>query len=251
MWESANNYNVADGSSWEKWAYQFMPATWRGYVNQYSKAHKLSMDYEMTPWKQDLIVNWKIQQWLNEWLRPDQIASMWNHWQPTYAWVVWDRKDKNGNLILDKNWKKIHYDTPAYVNKIMKNLGVNVWITGGNTITKAKLDTISARSWISVVDLKKMTNDQVNAISGNLYDKMFVWIKALPISDPDLDDVAKSVLLWEMPWYLWNQGWYDSNWVAKDAYSLIIKVYPEYKDQLDKSLGLWGWASVIGTINGQ
>jgi hypothetical protein len=201
-----------------------MPSTWKAWVNEYSKDHKLSMDYEMDQWKQDLIATWKIQKWMNQWYRPDQIASLWNHGKPEYDWVVW----------VNKHW--VAYNTPRYVNDVMKLLWVNV-SSGWNTMTKAKLDTISARSWISVIDLKKMTNDQVNSINGNMEDKVFRWIRALPFSNPDLESAALSILMWEID--------------PKAAYDLIVKYYPEYKDQLDKSMWLWGWTSVLSNINGQ
>lgn len=110
--ESSGNYNVK-GASGETGAYQFMPNTWANYKKQYEQATGEILSGQ-TPENQDKVAEWKVQQWLDNGYDVKQIASMWNAGE--------------GRPDAWKNWKGVNalgvaYDTPAYVKKVLKNLG--------------------------------------------------------------------------------------------------------------------------------
>lgn len=110
--ESSGNYNVK-GASGETGAYQFMPSTWSAYSKEYSKATGEPISAQ-TPENQDKVAQWKVQQWLDKGYDAKQIASMWNAGE--------------GRPDAWKNWKGVNalgvaYDTPAYVKKVLSNLG--------------------------------------------------------------------------------------------------------------------------------
>lgn len=110
--ESSGNYG-ATGLSGETGAYQFMPSTWSAYSKEYSKATGEPISAQ-TPENQDKVAQWKVQQWLDKGYDAKQIASMWNAGE--------------GRPDAWKNWKGVNsqgvaYDTPAYVKKVLSNLG--------------------------------------------------------------------------------------------------------------------------------
>jgi hypothetical protein len=102
----------AQGASGETGAFQFMPETWNNYSQEYSQANGLTGALPNTPENQQKVAEWKIQQWLNQGMQPDQIASMWNHGDPNYKGVVGTNTQTG-----------VAYDTPSYVNKVMQQLG--------------------------------------------------------------------------------------------------------------------------------
>lgn len=108
--ESGGNYD-AQGASGESGAYQYMPRTWKSYSTEYAKANNLGNGpLEMTPENQDAVTKYKIQQWLDEGLTPEQIASKWNSGSPD--WVGKVGTNKSG----------VSYDVPGYVKKFINNL---------------------------------------------------------------------------------------------------------------------------------
>jgi len=110
--ESRGNYS-AKGESGETGAYQFMPETWKKYAREYAIATGQSVS-KQTPENQDKVAQFKVQQWLDKGYDAKQIASMWNAGE--------------GRPDAWKNWKGVNslgvsYDTPAYVKKVLSNLG--------------------------------------------------------------------------------------------------------------------------------
>ena len=110
--ESRGNYN-AEGASGEFGAYQFMPDTWDSWSSDYAKeVLKMSIaQLDQTPVNQDAVAKWKIQQWLDNGLTPQQIAAKWN----SGSEVGWENK-------IGTNTKGVDYNVPAYVNKFMNTL---------------------------------------------------------------------------------------------------------------------------------
>ena len=110
--ESRGNYN-AEGASGEFGAYQFMPDTWNSWSSDYAKeVLKMSIaQLDQTPVNQDAVAKWKIQQWLDNGLTPQQIAAKWN----SGSEVGWENK-------IGTNSQGVDYNVPAYVNKFMNTL---------------------------------------------------------------------------------------------------------------------------------
>lgn len=105
--ESGGRYD-AKGGSGEFGAYQFMPATWKGWANKYLG----NANAPMTPENQDKVALAKIQDLMNQGYNAQQIALIWNGGSPTI---------KSGT-----NKFGVKYDTGAYANKVLaalKNLG--------------------------------------------------------------------------------------------------------------------------------
>jgi hypothetical protein len=105
--ESRGNYKAKSKDAGYG-AYQIMPATWKAWAKEYTNSDK---PLPMTPENQDMIAEWKIQQWIDEGLTVEEIAAKWN----------------SGS---HKNWKKkigvnkwgVKYNVPAYVKKVNKAL---------------------------------------------------------------------------------------------------------------------------------
>jgi len=102
--ESGGNYN-AKGGSGESGAYQFMPATWKGWAKQYLG----DSNAPMTPKNQDLAAERKIADLLKQGYGAREIALIWNGGQP----VVKKGTNKYG----------VKYDSGAYANKVLSQLG--------------------------------------------------------------------------------------------------------------------------------
>lgn len=109
--ESGGNYN-ASGASGENGAYQFMPATWESWSREYAKS-ALGVDtpLSMSKTNQDFVAEFKIQQWLDQGLTPQQIAAKWN----SGSEVGWENK-------VGVNSKGVKYDVPGYVKKVLDAL---------------------------------------------------------------------------------------------------------------------------------
>ena len=105
--ESGGNYN-AKGASGENGAYQFMPATWKQWAKQYLGNANAPMSNE----NQDKVALAKINELLKQGRTPREIALIWNGGTP---------KEKKG-----VNSKGVAYDSGAYANKVMAQLGKNV-----------------------------------------------------------------------------------------------------------------------------
>lgn len=75
-------------------AYQFMPDTWRDWSKEYA-----GEVLPMTPENQDAVAKWRIATWIDDGLRPDQIALKWNsgglkHKKGVNQWgVPYDTRD--------------------------------------------------------------------------------------------------------------------------------------------------------------
>jgi len=110
--ESGGNYK-AKGASGEYGAYQFMPATWLSWSKEYQKSiGQTGFSLAQTPENQDKVAMFKIQQWLNQGLTPQQIAAKWN----SGSEVGWENK-------IGVNKQGVAYNVPQYVNKFTTTLG--------------------------------------------------------------------------------------------------------------------------------
>lgn len=147
--ESGGNYN-AKGASGENGAYQFMPDTWTQWSSEYARnvLQQSNAKLPMTPENQDAVAKWKIQQWLNQGLTPQQVAAKWNSGSE-FGW-----ENKKG-----VNSKGVAYDVPAYVNKVNNALGGNkTELTGADKIAQDIFDGVS--------------NLNVNTLSTKIKDKV-------------------------------------------------------------------------------
>ena len=131
--ESGGNYN-AKGASGENGAYQFMPATWESWSREYAKeALGVDTPLSMSQSNQDFVAQFKIQQWLDQGLTPQQIAAKWN----SGSEIGWETK-------VGVNSQGVKYDVPTYVNKVINALsnqpGVSIDSGRGVNITEDGYD---------------------------------------------------------------------------------------------------------------
>lgn len=101
--ESNGNYNARGGSG-EFGAYQFMPATWRGWAQTYLG----NSNAPMTPENQDRVAESHIADLLAQGRTPEQIALIWNGGQPVRKAGV--------------NSHGVRYDSGAYAEKVLRAL---------------------------------------------------------------------------------------------------------------------------------
>ena len=102
--ESSGNYE-AKGASGENGAYQFMPATWKGWAKQWLG----DANAPMTKANQDMVAEKQIQSWLDQGYTAKEIALLWNGGST---------KEKKG-----VNSKGVAYDSGAYARKVLAQLG--------------------------------------------------------------------------------------------------------------------------------
>ena len=138
--ESNNNYN-AEGASGEFGAYQFMPGTWSSWSKEYAKANNMSLmpkGMEMTPENQDAVAIFKINQWIQQGLTPEQIAAKWN----SGSEVGWENK-------IGVNSQGVAYNVPAYVNKFNSTLGKQLGVSNGEVDAMTQVQAASIVTRIS------------------------------------------------------------------------------------------------------
>ena len=154
--ESGGNYN-AKGASGEKGAYQFMPATWESWSREYAReALGVDTPLSMSKSNQDFVAEFKIQQWLDQGLTPQQIAAKWN----SGSEVGWENK-------VGVNSKGVKYDVPGYVSKVIGALSsqAGVSITNNNVadisvekIVSSYTDEMKNRTLQSIDELMSQVN---------------------------------------------------------------------------------------------
>lgn len=118
--ESNNNFD-AKGGSGEFGAYQFMPATWNAWSQEYLQSiGEAPQSLDPTPENQDAVAKFKIGQLQSQGNSPEQIASIWNSGNP----------DPNvaGTGV---NSQGVRFDTPGYVDKFKNTLSSQIGTTGG------------------------------------------------------------------------------------------------------------------------
>jgi hypothetical protein len=106
--ESGGNF-AAKGTSGETGAFQFMPATWKQYSSEYNQGRG---SIEQTPESEEAVVEFKINQWIDEGLSPQEIAATWN------SGSAKDWQNKRGT-----NKQGVQYDVPAYVDRVLSAYG--------------------------------------------------------------------------------------------------------------------------------
>ena len=99
--ESGGNYQ-AKGGSGEFGAYQFMPATWRGWAKKYLG----NAGAKMTRINQNKVAYYRIKEWKDAGYNPGQIASLWNSGSPQWQ----------GKIGINKYG--IKYNVPRYVKNV-------------------------------------------------------------------------------------------------------------------------------------
>ena len=154
--ESGGNYN-AKGASGENGAYQFMPATWESWSREYAReALGVDTPLSMSKSNQDFVAEFKIQQWLDQGLTPQQIAAKWN----SGSEVGWENK-------VGVNSKGVKYDVPGYVSKVIGALSsqAGVSITNNNVadisvekIVSSYTDEMKNRTLQSIDELMSQVN---------------------------------------------------------------------------------------------
>jgi len=101
--ETGGDYS-AKGSSGERGAYQFMPATWKQFSNE---ANNKKGALEQTPENEEKVAAYKIKQWIDKGLSVEEIAAKWN----SGSEKGWEKKKGT-------NKHGVKYDVPAYVKKV-------------------------------------------------------------------------------------------------------------------------------------
>lgn len=104
--ESKGDWN-AKGASGEWGAYQFTPATWQAYSQEFGVNAPFGA---ATPDQQNEVAYKKIKQWKDQGYNPGQIASMWN------AGVGRPNAYVEGHKGVNKFG--VEYDTPSYAEKV-------------------------------------------------------------------------------------------------------------------------------------
>lgn len=102
--ESNGNFN-ARGKSGEYGAYQFMPDTWAKAAPTYL-GQNIPLE-QATPQQQNEVAYKRLSDLKKQGYNVGQIASIWNRGKPDWEGHVGD-------------YKGVHYDTPAYVDKVSK-----------------------------------------------------------------------------------------------------------------------------------
>ena len=151
--ESGGNYN-ASGASGENGAYQFMPSTWESWSREYAReALGVDTPLSMSKSNQDFVAEFKIQQWLDQGLTPQQIAAKWN----SGSEVGWENK-------VGVNSKGVKCDVPGYVKKVLGALssqpGVSTVTQGQNVPSEVSsyTDEMKNRTLQSVNELMSQVN---------------------------------------------------------------------------------------------
>ncbi len=102
------NYNAVGDNGTSFGAYQ-----WNGAGHFASDAKSAGLNpNDFSPENQDKVAYAKIKGWKDQGLTPAEIASKWNSGQPNNY--------QNHSGVTNINGKLIHYDTPAYVQKVHK-----------------------------------------------------------------------------------------------------------------------------------
>lgn len=96
--------------------FQFTPATWKNYAQQIAGNPNLPL----TPDNETRVVAGKVEKWLQEGYKPEQIFSMWN--AGTGEPDAYTGKFSDGQPSVGKNKYGVHYDVPSYVLSGMKHL---------------------------------------------------------------------------------------------------------------------------------
>ena len=113
--ESNHNYEIGlngnkAGGSGEIGAYQFMPETYRSLAKKYLGDENAPA----TPQNQDQLAYKQIKEWKDKGMSPSQIAAAWNAGEGSIAGDAWKNR-------VGVNEYGVRYDTPSYVNSVMKN----------------------------------------------------------------------------------------------------------------------------------
>lgn len=113
--ESNHNYEIGlngnkAGGSGEIGAYQFMPETYRSLARKYLGDDNAPA----TPQNQDQLAYKQIKEWKDKGMSPSQIAAAWNAGEGSIAGDAWKNR-------VGVNEYGVRYDTPSYVNNVMRN----------------------------------------------------------------------------------------------------------------------------------
>lgn len=94
--------------------YQYMPATWRKYSQEYNNSvNKTNAPLAFDRNVEDAVTEWKVQQWLNQGFTPVQIAAMWNGGEG--AANDWQNR-------VGVNKQGVRYSVPDYVKGFSQKL---------------------------------------------------------------------------------------------------------------------------------
>jgi len=153
--ESNNDY-TRKGASGEFGAYQFMPATWNSWSQEYARnVLQKSMKLEQTPENQDAVAKFKIGQWLAQGLSPEQIASKWNS------------GDANAYLRnhMGTNAQGVAYDTVNHVEKFKKALASQLGGRMGGAFTSLEAASIVTKISPRLSGNKELISEVTNLLS--------------------------------------------------------------------------------------
>lgn len=105
--ESGGNYKAVGDAGTSTGAYQFQPATWKGYAKDILGDSNAPMTEE----NQNAVTYGKIKQWKDSGLGPAEIAGKWNSGSEK-GW-----ENKVGTTTI--NGQKIKYNTPQYAKDVV------------------------------------------------------------------------------------------------------------------------------------
>lgn len=106
---SSDPYNQSGDNGTSTGAYQIQNKYWKPWAKQYLGDENAPMTEE----NQNKLAYTRVKSLLDAGNSQSQVASIWNHGSPDYQGVVGDKVYPDG--------AKIHYDVPAYVDKVQRN----------------------------------------------------------------------------------------------------------------------------------
>lgn len=156
--ESNHNYEIGlngnkAGGSGEIGAYQFMPETYRSLARKYLGDENAPA----TPQNQDQLAYKQIKEWKDKGMSPSQIAAAWNAGEGSIAGDAWKNR-------VGVNEYGVRYDTPSYVNNVMKNFAE---IAEQDKQRNINTDTNISEEQKPVTDVKENTDSKLlNTVLG-------------------------------------------------------------------------------------
>ena len=176
--ESGGNYSSGGGSG-ESGAYQYRPDTWEQYTKEYTTdVLGAPQSLTMTPENQDKVTEYKIQKWLDAGYTPQQIASMWNAGE--------GRPDAYAQNFRGVNDFGVKYDTPAYVERVMRFLDTNKGQQKHVTWTPSAIRALAQKIGKKSSELLNYSDDKLDELAGS---------KGVDLIDLAVDGISPRKLL--------------------------------------------------------
>lgn len=118
--ESGGDYNAVGDAGTSKGAYQWQPGNFQAGATQYGLDPK-----DFSPTNQDKVAYYQVKALKDKGYTPEQVAASWNAGEGKLKNDAW--KQNVGTTTI--NGQQVKYDTPGYVNEVVKNFQQ---LKGGN-----------------------------------------------------------------------------------------------------------------------